>query len=253
MKLLKGMLRVHLAAMESKADCTFPSAHPVITWVLEFVADTIAKYMRGVDGWSVYERLFGKPVREEALEFGERVYCRKRCGEDVNILLDALMHLAPQEHVRAVKRVPFQERWDNGALAALRATQWCLRPSEAEAAPTVDVIPGRARAPPVPHAPEPMYRPRSLNIRVADLERSGCIAGCQRCAAVRDGERGHGIPHRPQCRASLEDSLRSVGDPRAASADRRLSHAVEHTLEERPLPAKGESMAVEAPALAEAD
>ena len=37
------------------------------------MADIVTKYMQGADGRTSYERLFGKQVHEEGLEFGERV------------------------------------------------------------------------------------------------------------------------------------------------------------------------------------
>ena len=73
MKLFKGVLRVHLAALERKAGVLIPTDHPVMTWLVEHVSDVLSKYLLGADGHSAYERLFGKPVREEGLEFGERV------------------------------------------------------------------------------------------------------------------------------------------------------------------------------------
>ena len=71
-KLFKGVLRVHLLAFERKLDAHIPSAHPVMTWLVEFVSDIITKYLQGSDGKSAYQRLFGKSVQEEGLEFGER-------------------------------------------------------------------------------------------------------------------------------------------------------------------------------------
>ena len=44
-----------------------------MTWLVECVADLVTKYMQGADGRTGYERLFGKQVHEEGLEFGERV------------------------------------------------------------------------------------------------------------------------------------------------------------------------------------
>ncbi len=67
-KIVKGMLRVHLAALEKKISARFPSGHPVLTWLVEHVTDIISKYMVGVDGKTGYERLFGRPVREDGLD-----------------------------------------------------------------------------------------------------------------------------------------------------------------------------------------
>ena len=70
-RIVKGLLRVHLTALEHKIGAKFPSGHAVLTWLVEHVTDIVAKYVVCVDGKTGYERLFGRPVREEGLEFGE--------------------------------------------------------------------------------------------------------------------------------------------------------------------------------------
>ena len=72
-KLFKGMLRVHLLALERKIDGHIPSMHPVMSWLVEYVSDILTKYMQGNDGKTGYQRLFGKQVHEEGLEFGEKL------------------------------------------------------------------------------------------------------------------------------------------------------------------------------------
>ena len=73
-KLFKGMLWMHLLPWERKLKGNIPSQHPVMTWLVECVVDIVTKYMQGADGRTSYERLFGKQVHEEGLEFGERVW-----------------------------------------------------------------------------------------------------------------------------------------------------------------------------------
>ncbi len=88
MKLIKGILRVHLLALERKVAVRFPSAHLVVAWLVEHISDVGCKYLVGADGRTPFERLFGKNVREEALEFGEVVLYRPRAGLDANVLLE---------------------------------------------------------------------------------------------------------------------------------------------------------------------
>ena len=80
------MLWLHLLALERKLRGNIPSQHPVMTWLVECAADIVNKYMQGADGRTGYERLFGKQVHEEGLEFGER--CKHRYDE-MNVVLDA--------------------------------------------------------------------------------------------------------------------------------------------------------------------
>ena len=76
--LVKGMLRTLLLALERRLGGTLPSFHPVIAWLIEHTGENISKFMVGKDGKTGYERLFGKPARDEALEFGEGVWFKKR-------------------------------------------------------------------------------------------------------------------------------------------------------------------------------
>ena len=51
-KVFKGLLRVHLLALERKMDGYIPSAHPLMAWLVEHVADLMTKYFQGNDGKS---------------------------------------------------------------------------------------------------------------------------------------------------------------------------------------------------------
>ena len=43
-KLFKGLLRVHLAALERKTEGYLASSHPVMSWLVEYVSDILTKY-----------------------------------------------------------------------------------------------------------------------------------------------------------------------------------------------------------------
>ena len=51
-----------------------------MAWLVEHVGDLMTKYLRGADGRTAYERLFGKQLHEEGLEVGERVLWRRRAN-----------------------------------------------------------------------------------------------------------------------------------------------------------------------------
>ena len=140
-KLFKGVLRVHLMALERKIGGYIPSAHPVMAWLVEHVADVVTKYLQSSDGKTGYQRLFGKQVHEEGLEFGERVMFRLKRTKEMNVVLDArwlpgvwlgrdwgsINHRVAVDsgHVveaRAVHRVPQVERWDLEGLNKLQTT-----------------------------------------------------------------------------------------------------------------------------------
>ena len=147
-KLFKGFLRVHLLALERKIAGHIPTSHPIMAWLVEFVADTLTKYLQGNDGRTGYQRLFGKQVHEEALEFGERVLVKTRKAKDANGLLDArwvpaiwlgriwgsiTQRIAMEDgreviEARAVHRAPLPERWSRALLeqvvAACGSGKW---------------------------------------------------------------------------------------------------------------------------------
>ena len=87
-KLFKGMLRTLLMAFERKLGGVIPSDHPAMTWLCEHVSDVATKYLRGNDGRTGYERLFGKQVHEECLEYGEQVMWRRPRKKDYNVVID---------------------------------------------------------------------------------------------------------------------------------------------------------------------
>ena len=59
-QMLKGLIRVHVLALERKLGVRFPADHPILAWIVEAVADMATKHLRGHDGRTGYERLFGK-------------------------------------------------------------------------------------------------------------------------------------------------------------------------------------------------
>ena len=87
-KVGKGLMRVLLLALEARVNGRIPCTHPVFAWLAEHAADVMTKYLAGKDGKSAYERLFGKTVREEALEFGEGLWRRPPHTESHNVLME---------------------------------------------------------------------------------------------------------------------------------------------------------------------
>ena len=240
-KVFKGFLRVHLGALERKTGGKIPSKHPLLTWLVEHAADVVTKYLQASDGRTGYERLFGKQVHEEGLEFGERVHYKKRKGNDYNVVLDArwapgvwlgrkwggITHRIATEHgvveARAVQRRPLTERWSMEELAAVRATPWCFKPGPAgenEQAVIFQQLPAAPVGPQAQAPPE--YQPRRVFIRPEDLERWGFSANCKRCLAMREGRSATG-PHHAGCRDRIEKAMREAGDDRVTKADERIT------------------------------
>ena len=249
-KLFKGMLRVHLLALERKLKGNIPSQHPVMTWLVECVADIVTKYMQGADGRTSYERLFGKQVHEEGLEFGERVWWRRHRSNDMNVVLDArwaegvwlgrrwgtIHHRVAVNdevlEVRAVQRRPLAERWCRESLGNIRAVPWKNPAPLLDEVPPV-VLPPLPDVEPAARVPaQPEFAPRRVYIRHADLEKWGYTSNCRRCMQMRRGYKAAGVPHTAACRDQIERSMADVGDPRLAHAEERLTEFLEDKIAE---------------------
>ena len=87
-KLGKGLLRVLLLALESRLQGRIPCGHPVFSWLAEYTGDVLSKHLVGKDGKTPYERLFGKPIHEEALEFAELLWWRPPRTAGYNVLME---------------------------------------------------------------------------------------------------------------------------------------------------------------------
>ena len=59
-RIFKGVPRVHLLALERNiGEGKIPSTHPIIAWLVEYVADVVSKYLSGADDKSAYQLLYG--------------------------------------------------------------------------------------------------------------------------------------------------------------------------------------------------
>ena len=128
------MVRVHTLALERQLGVHIPVGHAIMAWLVEAVADLISKHLRGQDGRTVFERLYGKPAREEAFELGEVVLWRRPKKANRNVLLESrweegtwlgrrwgsITHLVgigrAVVKTRAVQRRPNDEGWRKGMV-----------------------------------------------------------------------------------------------------------------------------------------
>ena len=238
-KIFKGLFRVHLLALERKIDAHIPIDHPILCWLVEFVGDLASKYLVSVDGKTGYERLFGKKVREEQLEFGELVLWRKPRLQDYGVVAEArwetgvwvgrrwstpIHFVSFNDRVvecRAAQRVPKADRWKRDAIDAVRATRWA-NPAPAFDVAVPVVLPGPGE--PLPAAPARReYAPRHVFFRMEDLLKWGRTAGCRRCTLMTNGEPAKDTPHTRACSDRIEQATKDDGDERFFAAEARLN------------------------------
>ena len=112
-----------------------------MTWLVPHAAEVITKYMMGKDGKPPLERHSGKQVREELLEFGERVYYKvrksavkdleprwlsgiwlgRRWGSHAHLVYSQLNKVVESY---AIQRRPMAERWSREEIEGVKTYPW---------------------------------------------------------------------------------------------------------------------------------
>ncbi|CAE8634939.1 unnamed protein product [Polarella glacialis] len=266
-QIVEDILRTLKLGVERRVSAKLPCAHPAMEWLVSHAADVTTKYLRGRDGKTAYERLKGKPCREDVVEFGECILYRssrsdegklaprwepavwlgKRWGSTEHIVAteDGTVH-----HCRAVHRLPQGSRWDAGRIESIKGTPRCMSPSEDQHGvplvlrprPAADVEGGEA----VMARAMREAVPRSFRIAKPDLVRWGYTANCPRCASAMRGQRVEGC-RSEACRARLEEEMTAVNDPRplrkASREDGYLCQVQEAAAAEQPAASEEEELA----------
>jgi len=235
-KLVKGLLRTYRMALERRIDGTLPTFHPVMGWMIEHVGESISKYMVGKDGKTGYERLFGKPIREEGIEFGEGIWFRRRKGEAKDLeerwlsgiwlgkYWGTIDHVVYHEGVimeaRAIQRRPITERWSRQEVEKVDVWPWDRhKKREDQIQEEMMTIPPKTQEekdlePPRPSKVKEHNAPKSLYIQPADLEKYSYTKGCRRCQLMREKKSAHGIRHTEACRKIITECLATANDAR---------------------------------------
>ena len=68
---VEDMVRCHKAHLEHCIGKTIPVHHPVVSWLVEYVAVLISKYHLTADGTTGYQNLHGQIANERLTQFGE--------------------------------------------------------------------------------------------------------------------------------------------------------------------------------------
>eukprot|EP00969_Alexandrium_andersonii_P175286 7751475-Alexandrium_andersonii.AAC.1 len=61
-----------MLALQERFQGGAPVDHPVVLWLVGHAGELFTKYLVGHDGRAAFERLLGKPSRDDGYEFGER-------------------------------------------------------------------------------------------------------------------------------------------------------------------------------------
>ena len=135
-------LRVMLLEFESRVGEEVDAKEPIVTCMPEYVAYLLNRLEVGKDGKTAYERIKGKVGSVVGVEFVEKVLWKKKKtdkqakissrwahGVFVGVRRrSAEMWVATKageiKSVRAVKRIPEEERWSKDSVGWVRHTLW---------------------------------------------------------------------------------------------------------------------------------
>ena len=240
-----GQARVIKTALERRTESDIPIDHPIVTWIFEHAADVLNKYQVGADGRTAYERITGKHIHEERVEFGERVFYRPLGGDrgSMQVKWEPGLWLGKRwgttEHFisigcavkkcRAVNRRPEAERWKRSEIEKVVALPWDLHPNGAVAPRVIPHDPEEHSEPPKERAPRE-WVPRAVRITHESLVKWGYTKGCPKCMRTSRGEPAIGINHNKECRARIEQHMRETGEQGLRDAEDRSSTEIARRL-----------------------
>ena len=165
---LRAQMKATRFGLESRLGRQLAHDDPILTWIPTFTGDTIARFRKGPDGKTPWEREQGRKWAGDSLEFGERFFMKEakerasgavkrnweprliearylgqhaRTGAMIGITTDGLFC------GRLGRRLPQPERWDQTGWQDLKGVPCDLRPTSVpELEVDVEVQPGAAEA-----------------------------------------------------------------------------------------------------------
>ena len=149
---LKSQMRALRLALEKRIGKALSEEDPILTWIPTFAGDVIARYRRGSDGKTPWQRETGRKWAGEPLEFGERLFIKEAKERGTAAKKDwearllearfvgqhartgAIMGLTSEGIIygRLGRRVPEEERWTLEGWENLKGVPWNLNPTGRE-------------------------------------------------------------------------------------------------------------------------
>ena len=227
-KSCEGMTRTLRLQLQARIQQDVSVHSPIFSWLLEHASNLLTWYGRGRDGKTPYERLKGKPLSGEMLEFGVQVMhrvvgkvqggvmaARWTSGTWLGRLFAFGEHLVATAdgrtyRTRSVHEQSEERQWSAEAVLGVKGCPWeptgTMRQKEAgrPTEPTPEV------QPPLQPAPEPV--PRGVRITADILKKYGYTEKCSKCKAMRTGDATQPtLGHSAECRERIKELSR--GDP----------------------------------------
>jgi hypothetical protein len=224
-------------ALERKVGRKIPSEHPLITWLVEHVADVLNKYNVGKDGRTPYERIRGKRYHGEMVEFARRVFhlspgkphggsmkerwfegtfVGKRFSSDEYLII---MDDGKLVKARSIKLLPESQSWNAGVLENIKITPWAGQAATED--PDVIHQPKFEKKGEVDDKVPNMYDgiPRDFYVTAEHVQKFGFTTKCPRCKVLMKGGKAT-QSHSQLCRERIRKCMRE--DPEDAEVLRKV-------------------------------
>ena len=233
---VQGLVRTLKSSLEEKGITLEPSS-AVLAWMVEYAGVLHTLFSQELhEGLTPFQRIKGRKWQVALPCFGEAVDFRRntrskldsrwQSGVYLGIRLQSTEKIVGTSQgifvVQSVKRKPEGQQWDSTLVAAVRGLPWKTSPEETgEGARLPEPLAVRAEVseglpPPARELARPEVAPfRRVYIRQSDLETHGYTAGCEACAAIREGRSRAGINHSEHCRQRVTEALRETTSGRA--------------------------------------
>lgn len=256
-------LRTHIIDLERKIGAQIEIDDPVVSWMVENIADINNKQSVGVDGRTPYERIKGKRHHGDFCEFGSQIFyiipmkpqgslmgprCAsgtwlgKRWNSDEHIIG---MDDGAVVRTRAVRGKNSTEMWNAAAVRGVKGRPWDPAGTlthEQMRQESTDPF----KIPEVPRAATEEEEtkkpvPRSFKLTEAMVKKSGATKGCPKCDAIKQGiesARTHSQACRRRITERVEEDEEYKG--RKERADERANRYCESKNEDQDTEAKDE-------------
>ena len=238
-KQVQGQIRTQRLAIQARYKTVLNDDHKIMTWLVPHAAETLNRYLIGVDGKTARQRLKGRTFKSPVVEFGECVWYLKpkSAGRDkLTSRWGTGVWLGVREEsgepligtaagvikVRSIRRKAGDARWDESLFNAVEGTPWEPVPGRDSIEPPIKIgIPEEDKVviPPPPVMSRPIVR-RDFKIFRTDVRHHGLTPGCKGCQAA---DAGHPIAknHSPECRERLMPLILASNPDRIARVGER--------------------------------
>ena len=244
---VEGHIRVVLLALENRIGRQLDPEEPIVAFIPEYAAYILNRLEVGKDGKTAYERARGKKATVVGLEFGEKLLWRKKKGDKMAKLRSRWAYgifvgvrrrsgelwVADKKgeivKVRAVKRIPKEDRWSEDCASWVKYAPWNKYKDDPEAdgeIPDEKMVEARRQErmdldgeDKTDELIKKKYvAPRSFKITKQDAEKHGYTRGCAGCTTLFRGSARQA--HTQECRNRFEEAMKEEAKVLRANAQK---------------------------------